>query len=102
MTPFSILSLLVRSNTIGFEDLWRYKAKSSASDMPLICGAVSKLGLGGHTPARHLVAGSLSAGLGPVSGREPGRLESAVRLPGPDTGGQAVLESQPITSASCS
>lgn len=52
-----------------------------------------------HT--RHLVAGSLSTALGLVSGRESGRLESAVRLPGPDTGGQAVLESQLMTPASC-
>lgn len=84
--PFSIFSLLVRSNTIGFEDLWRFKAKSLAY---LICGALTKLGLGGHVHTRHLVAGSLSTALGIVSGREPGRLASAVRLPGPDTGGQA-------------
>lgn len=51
--------------------------------------------------ARHLVAGSLSTGLGPVSGREPGRSSLAVRLPGPDAGDQAVLESQLMTRASC-
>lgn len=60
-------------------------------------GAVWKLGLGCRSHARHL-AGSLSAVLGLVNGKEPGRLKAALRLPDPDTGGQAVLESQAMTS----